>query len=223
MLLSFLGGCYALFKKNRYACAACLLPFLFAFFASFGFYPPGATHGGIQGARLSFYLFPIIIFVSATGILYIINKSSFHININVIKYITAGAICIFILFTNGKYIAKGIEYQQTFNFFNTVYTEKKDNDIVFVYNWTEPALRYWQRVNQKKFAYTVIPSDIFTLPENEFESTLPKNIFSQRKIFILYSHYWQNQPEKMEKILLKHGYHVETIHDEIAALQKVYK
>lgn len=224
MLLSFLGGCYAIFKKDRYACAVCLLPFVLAFIASFGFYPPGTAHGGdVQSARLSFYLFPIIIFVSATGILFILNKFPFCINRNAAKHIMAGAICIFILCINGRYILNGMGHQQTFNIFNTVYTEKKDSDIVFVYSWTEPALRYWQRVNQKQFTYIAIPSDIFTLPENEFESMLPKNIFSQRKTFILYSHYWQNQPEKMEKILLKHGYYVETIHDEIAALQKVYK
>ena len=124
ILLFFLYGCYALFKKNKYACAVCLFPFVFAFIASFGFYPPGA-YGGIRGARLSFYLFPIIIFVSATGVFYILNKNFFCRNMRIVKYATTIIVCIFVLCVNGSYIAEGMGTQQTFGFFNTVHAEKK--------------------------------------------------------------------------------------------------
>lgn len=221
ILLAFIIGCNFVYKRNRYEFAVCILPFIFATIAAYGIYPPG--HPGLIGARLSFYLFPIIIFISSIGLFHVIKKLFVLIRNKYFQQSLIFLICFFVLCFNFGYISSGLAHQQTFSLFNTAYEEKKDNDCVLIYSASEPALQYWEIVSNKKINYIVIQSNIFKLEYKKIEESLPPNIFSYDKLFIVYSHSWDGASEKMRKIFLEHGCHVETTREVGAVLQKISK
>lgn len=59
ILLSFILGLICIYRKNRYEFLSLFILFCIAIVAGLGFYPLG--HGGFIGARMSSYLFPVII------------------------------------------------------------------------------------------------------------------------------------------------------------------
>ena len=219
ILFSFISGYYFVYKRNRYEFVACILPFVFAVIAAFGIYPPG--HEGLLGARLSFYLFPIIIFVSSVGLYNIFNKFFAYSKKPYWQYIVIILICCSVLCINFKFLTSGLAHQQTFSLFETVHEKKKDSDYVLIYSYSEPALSYWEKISNKKIDYTILQHDIFNFDDKKIEKQLPQDVFSHNKLFIVYSHSWDGASEKMKKIFLNHGYHVETSTDVGAVLQIV--
>lgn len=219
--VSFMGGGSIIYRKNIYEFIVFIFPFVFAIIAAFGIYPPG--HGGMIGARLSFYLFPIIIFICSVGLFVLCHRILVCIKSRYIGYIFCFLICCFVLFVNVKYSLSGMAHQQTFSLFDIITSEKKDGNVVLVYSASEPALLYWKKAYKKGFDYRIVQQDIFKLKNEDIKNALPEDIFMENKLFAVYSHYWDNAPEKMEEIFCEHGYHVATVRENGATLQRISK
>ena len=216
--LFFPVGLYAIYRKDKFEFMAFSAPLLVASIAAFKIYPPG--HPGMIGARLSLYLYPVIVLISGYGILKFVELFFDNIPLKIIKGICA-LLVVGLLVINVLYAIRGMGHQQTYELFEEIYTKKNSSDILFVYSSTKPALDYWLLFNKKKMDYVVVDREYFRSKKDKIVEAFPDDL-TKDKIYIMYSHFWDNEPDLVDKLFQSKGYGLESTNSKRAFLQYFY-
>lgn len=212
LLPFFIAGIFLVYKRNKYVFIAFFSPFVCALIAAFGFYPLG--HGGLRGARMSLYLYPLIVFFTSAGLSAACSLAYKRLSKRGMFVYSFSAIVMIICLSVGYYYMKaGSKYQQTYSFFEFVNNAAKSDDAILVYFYTVPSLQYWMRVHDVDVKYAVVNDD----------AGIDADIFLKNKVFVLYSHCWNDTPEKVENMFKQHGYSVATERDTGSILQVMDK
>lgn len=213
-------GILSIYKRNKFEMLTFISPLLIASVAAFKIYPPG--HPGMIGARLSLYLYPIIILISGYGILNLLKLIIRNISLRQIQIIFT-IFVIGIALINISVARTGLGWQQSYELFEKIYKEKSYSDIVFVYSPTRYALDYWLAFNKRSLEYSILDREYFRSKKDKIDDAFSKNFISEKdNIYIIYSHYDVKDPDVVEKWFKDRGYRVETFHGIGAILQKIY-
>lgn len=123
-------------------------------------------------------------------------------------YILAVYVIVFVFNVNYTYVTKDVTHvQQTFSAFKQIADEYKDGDVICTYKFSETVFEYWLLINKLHF------ERVYLMEDTDIEGTIlaaydsmPEN----RKMFIIYSHFWGNkEPDTYLKILKERGYDVQ--------------
>lgn len=213
-------GIYTIYRRNKFELLTFISPLLIASLAAFKIYPPG--HPGMIGARLSLYLYPIIILISGHGILNLLKLIIRNISLRQTRIIFT-IFVIGIALINISFVRTGLGWQQSYELFEKVYKEKSCNDIIFVYSPTRYALDYWLAFNKRALEYSILDRKYFRSEKDKIDDNFSKNFISNKdNIYILYSHHDAKDPDVVERWFKSKGYKVETFYDIGAVLQKIY-
>lgn len=128
-----------------------------------------------------------------------------------------------VLYTNIKYVYTTLDASQSFALFDKINEENNNSDLVLIYSLTEPALKYWEITNNKKFDYKILQQSLFkrkNINVTDIESSLPDKISLYDRVFVVIPH---KESKIMKQIFEKNGYNVETLNAKGAVLQKAVR
>ena len=227
----FIWGLVCIYKKNKYEFLSLLFLFCIVIAAAFKFYPLG--HASVRGARLSAYLFPVVIFIASYGMykfLYLLYKTT-KIR-NWVVYMMTLASIAFVIHINGAYIVThAVYHQQVFSLFEQMRDSYEEGDVLCIYHQTEPVFRYWMLINKTRFDYIYLKADLGVKNYRE-DMDIEKTIIDaydampeNKKMFIIYSNFWEipTPPEIYYDIFKARGYDVKEEETKGAALHILSK
>lgn len=160
VLPCFIWGLVCIYKRNKYEFLSLLFLFCIVIAAAFKFYPLGCE--SVRGARLSAYLFPVVIFIASYGMYKVLHLLCETMRIrNWVVYILALASVVFVANANIAYIvSKSVYYQQVFSLFRQMSDSYEEGDVIFFSPQTEPVFKYWMLINKVEFDYTCLKDNI---------------------------------------------------------------
>lgn len=183
MLIS-LVGLYGLYNFRRDICVIALSAFaIYIALSLLHIYPFG--HNGIIGGRLSLFMSPLFYLCCSFGAWYLM---SLH---NVLKKLGVGILALLLIVTClrfGKNLITHSHYiQQTHSLISQLQSKIEPNDSIYVYQSSNPAMRYYLHLDDKILEYEIFDKDLDVFMQNLKQKILPKT--SKHNVWILASHY----------------------------------
>lgn len=211
LCLAILGLVTAFMTKNKkYELIAFAVLSVIVCVLAIKVYPIGLPVG-MHGARLVFYILPVIIFFAALGICSIVNISCklqrryqffivvFTVTIALFGVIQSGAV----------HFKNRIHVEDSFQMYQTVLEKYNPNsDLIVAYNMVEHSFTYWKIFNsqQNNLPFVSIPRDkLITLKEDLFDLIGKKNFENKKRIFFLFTHRDPRATNNVKNYLIKHN------------------
>jgi len=184
-------GLFAIFLRYKFEFAAITVFFIVVFAMATKIYPIGVP-AGILGSRLALYILPVIIFLTAHGICYILDiwcmsqhKFQLFITIFVFTVGLVGAIQ-----TDVYYFKNRIHKDDSFQMYKMISENyHPDSDLIVVYRHAEPSFKYWKIFNNSSLPYVSIPSGGDAITANsDLGKLIGKNNYENKKrIYFIFS------------------------------------